>query len=257
MAYPVQTFSNIQALLNYINTQWITNGVEAITGVVGNNVVNALANFIVEYTVNGGLGTVSTNPGVVSLSTPVTVFAVPASEVNWADNIQFEYYVVNATGIPIPITAGFSYVDQYGVTQTSFPARQSVHIGKLFNGSWVQLNNLGVIPTNTVPPNAGQQGRVLFNNGTTNFWGDQQLPILYTDGNWVTPTRWVNGSNNINPQFNSPHFTLFWNDASRYLLRTTSPAEWDYVANGFEIFYPGFNAQLSRANLFLTFNGTA
>ena len=40
MPYPVLTFSNISDWENYLNTNWVTNGNEEITAIVGNNSVN-------------------------------------------------------------------------------------------------------------------------------------------------------------------------------------------------------------------------
>ena len=43
-----QTFPNFADLLAYINSEWITNGNQEITGVIGNNVVNGLLTFITQ-----------------------------------------------------------------------------------------------------------------------------------------------------------------------------------------------------------------
>lgn len=260
MAYPQQTFSTIAQLLNYINTLWVTNGNDEITGVIGNNVVNALANFIVSYEVNGSLANISTSSGVVTVTKPITAFTVGPTSVNWPDNVQNEYYLVNATGNDIPLTSGYSYVDQFFNVQTILAARDAVHIAKATNGSWIRVNNQfgGGGGGGSLPPQSGNNGRVLFTNGSTAAWGDPVLQISGTDVNWTNSKTWVNGSTVFNPQFNSPHFALFWNDIPRFLLQNISPPEWHYISNGFVIDMPGFDhIAFGPVNLFLLFKGSA
>jgi hypothetical protein len=257
MAYPQQTYATIQLLLSYINTDWITNGEELITGVTGNNVVNALANFIVSYTLNSGQAGISTSTGVISLSKPITVFTVTPASIGWPDNVQNEYYIVNATGNPIPLTAGYSYTDTFLTTQTVIPSRTVIHIAKATNNMWVQVNNSVDTSPGVLPGQSGQNGRVLFTSGNSAFWGDQILQLTGSDPNWTNANTWINGSSYTNANFNSPHFCLFWNDASRYLLQNLSPPEWQYEVGGFQVLIPGFNASLLNVNLFLIFKGTA
>lgn len=255
MPYPVQTYPTIADLLAYINSAWVTNGVQAITGVTGNNVVNALAQFIIKYTLNSGLTQISSSTGAVTLPAPMTVFTGVPSSVNWVDDVQNEYYIINATGFNIPLASGFGYMDLFGNIQTSFPARLVTHIAKMSNGSWVLANNLGSGGSGGGLPPQVNDGQVLFTNGTSAFWGDLTMQINGQDANWINPTTWVNGSSYVNTSFSSPYFFLFFNDANRYFLQNSSPAEWGYVANGFQVFYPGFNAQALNVNLFLTFKG--
>lgn len=142
MSLPSQTFSTVQQLLNYINTFVVTNGSELISGEIENNVENALANFIVSYTLNSGKAGISSSSGVVSLSKPFTIFSTPPLSLQWPDNVQFEYYIVNATSSIIPLTTGYSYTDSFGNIQTVIPAHCTVHIAKMTNGNWIQTNNL-------------------------------------------------------------------------------------------------------------------
>lgn len=257
MAYPIQSFGTISSLLSYINSEWITNGIQNITGITGNNVVNALAQFIIKYTLNSGLAQISSvNTGTVTLPAPVTVFTGNPTSVNWIDDVQNEYYIVNTTGFDIPIANGFGYLDNFGNVITNFPARLNIHIAKMSNGSWIRVNNIGSGGGSSLPPQPGHAGQVLFTNGTSAFWSDPTMIINGQDANWINPTTWVNGSSYNNTSFSSAFFTLFWNDANRYLLQNTSPTEWSYVANGFEVLYPGFNAQALNVNLFLVFKGT-
>lgn len=144
MPFPAQTFATIQQLFNYINTFIVPNGVAEINGTEHNNVENALASFIVKYTLNSGLVAIVTAGGAVSLSSPITVLKGAPDTVAWPDNIQNEYYVVNATGRDIPILSGLGYVDANQVVQTVFPTLQVVHMAKAANGQWIQINNFAV-----------------------------------------------------------------------------------------------------------------
>lgn len=254
MPTPSMTFTTLQQLLNYINSVFITNGANGITGDEGNSILNGLGNFIQSYTLNSKLASISSTPGiVVTLPTPITVFTQVPTSIQWIDNVQNEYYIVNATGFNIPLSGGFSYVDQYGTPQTVIPFRSSIHIAKATNGSWVQINNLGGGGSGNLPSVIGHQGQSLFNNGASAFWGDGILEIPAGDANWINATTWVNGSSYNNLSFSSPKFALFWNELSRFLLKNTSPVEWQYVLNGFQVFDAGFNSAF--ANVVLWFKG--
>jgi hypothetical protein len=254
MAFPAQTFSTIGQLIAYINTYIIPNGLQEIDGTEHNNVENALANFIVSYTLNSPLATLINSTAPYSLATPITVFAADPTSVSWPDNLQNEYYIVNATANNIALQGGFSFIDAFQVPQTFFPARAAIHIAKATNGQWIQVNNLGGSASG-LPPQPGHQGQVLFTQGSTAFWGDEVLQIAAADPNWVNGTTWQNGFSVNNPSFSSPHFLLFWNDINRFLLQNSSPAEWQYVSNGFQVLLPGWDAQAQNVNLFLFFKG--
>lgn len=241
-------------IIAYINQYINTNGVNAITGAENNTALVYLANAILNYSVNGSLAGISSSTGVVPLSKPITLFSVVPASINWPDNFQFEYYIINATGSNIPITSGYSFVDQYGVPQTIIPARTSIHIAKSTNGQWIQVNNLGAGGgSGNLPPETGHEGQSLFTNGTTAFWSDSVLFIPAGDANWINSTTWVNGSSYSNPYFSSSKFMVFWNDLSRFLLQTSSPVEWQYVSNGFQALIGGFDS--ATANVFLFFKG--
>ncbi len=240
-------------IIAYINQYITTNGINSITGAENNQALTYLANAILNYSVNGSLAGISSSTGVVPLSKPITLFSVAPTSINWPDNFQFEYYIINATGVNIPITAGYSYVDQYGVSQTVILARTSIHIVKATNGQWVQANNLGGGGTGNLPPQTGHAGQSLFSTGTSAFWSDGIYPIYAGDANWINATTWVNGSSYMDPYFSSSKFLLFWNDLSRFLLQTASPTEWQYFTNGFQVLAAGFNS--ATANVFLFFKG--
>lgn len=121
----------------------------------------------------------------------------------------------------------------------------------------------GIIPGNkggggggggTIPPQGGNDGKVLYTNGTNTFWGDQTLMLFGNDANWVNGTDWVNGSSYINESFEAPFFTLFYNDASRYLLQPSG--EWQYITNGFRVLLGSFDGPVQNAVMVLIFKGT-
>lgn len=220
MALPSQTYSTIQQLLNDINSRFVPNGVEAITGDIGNSQLNGLANFIVKYSVNAQLAGISSSTGVVSLSKPITIFSVTPTSLNWIDNVQFEYYIVNATSSIIPLTTGTTYVDNTQTVRTSVPANASIHIAKTTNGSWVQINNLSnnvVSNTSTIltqfiigdvgsPMTAGQTILVLtypliVNNSVLVSKDGTILPIGLNDRISYTA---VYTSTNVTLTFNAP-----------------------------------------------------
>ena len=249
MPLPNQTFSTIQQLINYINTIFITNGANGITGAEGNNILNGITTFLQNYLVNNSLVTIyNTNPGTVyMLQTPMTLFTTVPISIQWPGNVQNEYYIINATSQNIPIAAGYSYTDKYGTVQTNIPARTSIHISKATNQSWVQVNNLsGSGSGGGLPPSIGHGGESLFTDGNSPFWASGIMPIFEGDLNWVGATEWVNG-HSYNVTLPSGVFLIFWNDASRFLL----PAEYVFVTGGFNVLVGGFNS--ASANVFLFF----
>lgn len=247
---PSQDFTTLQQLLNYTNTYFVTNGVNSITGDEGNNILNGLAKFIQSYTMNNGLTGISSSTGVVPLSKPITIFSVAPASFNWGDNVQEEYYIVNATGVAITSTTTF--IDSFGTTQNSIAPRDSVHISKATNGTWYRINNVSGSASGGLPPMTGNAGKGLFNDGTSAFWGDNVLQIPAGDANYINSTTWVNGTS-YTLVLPSPHFLFFWNETNRFLLRNVSPVEYGYVTNGFTVFSPGFDS--ANSNVFLLFKG--
>lgn len=252
MPLPVTTFANIQALLNYINTNIVPNGANEITGEEHNAVENALANFIVSYTLNSGLAGISSSTSVIPLSKPITIFTIAPTSISWPDNIQNEYYIINATGSDIPLTAGYSYIDQYGVAKTSIPTRTSIHIAKATNSSWIQVNNLPGGSGGGLPAQAGHEGEFLTTNGTSASWFSPCLAITSAD---FEP----DGVTYINTDLVNNTFLLFWNDVPRFIYNASeAPAqiEWQYrVGGGFEILMPGFDASANDYHLYLFLKG--
>jgi len=248
MPLPNQTFTTIQQLINYINTVFITNGANGITGAEGNNILNGITTFLQSYLVNNSLVTIyNTSPGTVyMLQTPMTLFTTVPTSIQWPNNVQNEYYIINATSQNIPIAAGYSYTDQYGTVQTTVPARTSIHISKATNQSWVLVDNLGGGGSGGLPPVTGHGGESLFTDGNSAFWAPGIIPIYEGDSNWVSATEWVNG-HAYDIQVPSSDFLIFWNEAGRYLL----PAEYTLVAGGFNVLVGGFNS--ASANVFLSF----
>lgn len=252
---PTQTFSTLQQLIDYFNAVIVANGVNSITGPQANNSFNGLASFIKSYTVNNGLAAVSSSSGAVALSKPITIFTAVPSSIGWSDNVQEEYYIINATGLPLPILSGLSFTDSFGTQQTTVIPNDAVHIAKATNGTWFRINNISGAASGGLPPEAGNGGKSLFNNGTTAFWADGVLQIPAGDANYVTPTKWVNG-HSYTITLPSSFFLMFWNETNRFMLRNTSPVEYDFNGGtGFNVFVPGFDGSVN--NLFLFFKSAA
>lgn len=148
MPYPSQTFNTFDELLAYINSFWITNGSQEITGLIGNNVVNALLTFVRQSPLNYQRAKVSSTAIHFGATHPVNIFTVtPPLDVSFGDNIYNEYTFVNATGQDIPLLAGLSYYDVNLNNITYIPSNQIVNISKAENGLWIQTNNFATSPT--------------------------------------------------------------------------------------------------------------
>lgn len=252
MPLPSQTYNTIQELITDINTRFVPNGENAITGDVGNSQLNGLANFIIKFTVNSGLVGISSSGGVVPLSKPMTVFTTVPTSINWPDNIQNEYYIINATGSPIPLTAGYFYVDQYASTQTVIPARTCIHIAKATNNSWIQVNNVGGGGSDGLPPQTGHEGEFLTTSGDSPAWFSPCLFISSDDFE-------SDGVTYLNPNLINNKFLLFWNDLPRFIYsedQNASQIEWEYVEEGgFQILMPGFDANTNSYFLCIFLKG--
>jgi hypothetical protein len=251
MSLPSTTYSTIQQLINDINTRFVPNGMELITGDIGNSQLNGLADFIVKYTLNSGLAGISSSTGVIPLSKPITVFTVVPTSINWPDNIQNEYYIINATASDIPLTSGYTYINQYAVAQTIIPARTSIHIAKATNGSWIQVNNISAAGS-ILPPQTGHSGEFLTTNGTSASWFSPCLFITSADFE-------ADGVTYINTDLVANKFLLFWNDIPRFLYDVEwnpSQIEWEYQpGGGFKILMSGFDASLNSYYLCLFLKG--
>lgn len=230
MALPSQTFSTLAELINYINTKIIPNGMREIDGEALNNALNALAQFIEEYTVNGGLLDLETDSGIViEVSKPMTVFIGAPTSVQWPNNPQNEYYLVNATGYDIPLSAGFVFVDAYQDEKNIIPANQVVHIAKAPNGSWIQVNNFGGSTGGGLPPQAGNSGKILATNGSSAFWVGATHRV--TSSNFSSATECPL------PALAAFDLEIFWVDLPNFTFQWTP-----LVGGGFEMTAPGFDA---------------
>lgn len=142
MSYPTQTFNTFDDLLGYINTNWITNGNQEITGIVGNNVVNAELSFIRKSPLNWQKCQIASTGGVVVATRPVLiVYGVVPTSISWTDNIYNEYILVNTTSEDIPILGGLGYYDINAAFKTTLLAGSIIDIFKAENNLWFQGNS--------------------------------------------------------------------------------------------------------------------
>lgn len=244
MAYPNQTFASVALLINYINTKIVTNGTQEIDAVAMNNVLNAICEFIVDYTVNGSLADVNSSSGqVIVVSKPITIFTGAPTSIQWPNNVQNEYYFINETGYDIPISAGYSYVDVYEDEKTIIPARQVIHIAKVENGGWVQVNNLSGGGSGDLPSQAGNSGKVLATNGNTPFWVGATHKITKAD--------FDNATECPLPQLAAFDLEIYFYDVANYILEGANG--WSPLpGGGFEILIPGFDSSVGNPIFIIT-----
>lgn len=252
MPTPSQTFTTIQQLLNYINANFITNGRNEITAEEGNNILNSLATFIQTYTLNNSLAKIwAQTSGEVNMTAPINIFTAVPGSVRWTDNVQHEFYMVNATGVNIPLSGGFSYVDAFNTTQTVIPARSAIHIAKTTSATWVQINNLGGNGGGGLPPTTGHSGQSLSNNGTTTEWADMVVFIQNTTAGWQ-----VDGVTYLFPGGAVDYkFMLFFDTLAGWIYQ--EDGQWEYVLDGssniigFKIDVAGINANTQQVRIHL------
>lgn len=213
MPLPSQTFSTIQQLLTYINTFIIPNGANEISGEIHNNVENALSNFIVSYTLNNKKATLVSAGGVVVLPTPITVItSVVPTSIQWVDNVQNEYYILNTTNSTIPLAAGFTYYNTSLIAKNAIPANTSIHIAKATNGQWIQVGQVGTgSGTSTVP----------------SLYGDR-----YNKSSWVDLSDFQNNGTSVAVVNNQLAFTGGASDYSQWMAIPdgTCLEKWEVIA---------------------------
>lgn len=142
MSYPTQTFNTFDDLLGYINTHWITNGNQEITGVIGNNVVNGELSFIRKSPLNWQKCQISSTGGVVVAMRPVVViYGITPTSISWTDNIYNEYILINTTSNDIPIGGGLGYYDINAGFKTTLLSGSIIDIFKADNNLWFQGNS--------------------------------------------------------------------------------------------------------------------
>lgn len=210
MPYPVLVIPFDQ-YLTYVNNNWVTNGQGDITGVIGNNVVNALYQYVYKAPFNSQLVTVVSQSSPYTAINGITRFSgtAPAS-LAFGDNVWNEWQFINATSSPIPFTSGLGYFDINNSFRTSIPARSTIRIGKATNSQWVQtggdaaggqvVTSLRDYPQFTV----GAAGApTLTNNGKT-------LTILDNDIINDLPSIEVHLVPNIVPQTYVPNFNEYF-----------------------------------------------
>jgi hypothetical protein len=139
--YPVNKFPNFSALFTYINNNWVTNGSDEITAVIGNDVVNGLLTFIQQSPINYAKAQIISSGGIVITAKPVSVImTLTPTSLAWVDNIYNQQIIINTTGGVIELANGFSYYDNTLTNQTSIPANTALTIVKATNNQWIQSN---------------------------------------------------------------------------------------------------------------------
>lgn len=250
---PTVTYISFSELAAYIDAKWITNNQGLITGVIGNNVVNGLLTFIEQSPLNWNRATVVSDGIAITAGSQLTpgpvivITGTPSPSLSWADNIYNQYVFINATSGPIPLSNGFTYLDNTLTVQNSIPANQVTEIFKAPNGTWFLGNNLASAGN---VPGGGVSGQLLGNNGTIPIWVPPYFK-LHVAG-FTSATTYSNAN------LSGLYFDLFVNDINRWLLGPEDPgSEWQYFQqvagtnNGFNITIPSFNLQTLAYPIYL------
>lgn len=142
MPYPVQTFNDIPTWENYTNTFWVTNGVQEISGVVGNNVVNGAIKFLKQSPLNWAKVAIYSSGGDIVLSNnflgTALFITTPPDSLSFGDNFYNEYALINMTASDIPLAGSLVYYDTSGQAVDNIPAHTAIGIFKAANDLWVQ-----------------------------------------------------------------------------------------------------------------------
>jgi len=141
MPYPVITFPTIAQWENYVNTAWVTNGEEAITGVVGNNGVNGAIKFLKQSPLNWSKAAIYSSGGDIVLSNEyqgVAMFITTTPDsLSFGSNFYKQYLIINATDAAIPLDTPSGYYTVNGTTTTTIPANSAVNLFLADNDIWV------------------------------------------------------------------------------------------------------------------------
>lgn len=164
--YPQQTFTDFTQLLNYINTEVVTNGNEEIDAIIMNNVVNGLLTFIEQSPLNSPKGTIVSSGGNVVLNSPVTLISgTTPINVTWGNNIYNQYVIINS--LSVPVTTLVSFKDILGNVINSIPPQSVLNLYQLSNGDWVNTNrNIKTYPLQIVVGYPDSDGNILMDNTT-------------------------------------------------------------------------------------------
>ncbi len=240
-------FSDIDQWQTYIDTYIIANGNNDITGPENNEALNGAVQFVRESPLNWSKTDIHGSGGVFVLSKAMTVFITNTpTSISWVDNWYFEYYIVNATTSPIPLTSGTVYYNALLVPLTAIPANTVVHIAKSDNDLWIQVNNAGGTGT-SLPAQTGHDGETLITTGSVPFWGDTHISL--TADNFES-----DGVTYVNSTLQYFTFSIFWNEINRFIYQS----EGEFTRNpsgGFEITIDGFDANTNDCHIELFLKG--
>jgi hypothetical protein len=141
---PSIIFNSISDWEAYIDNFIITNGVEEITGLIGNNAYNGAVTFIKKSPLNWSKAAIYSSGGVVSLADNflgVALFmSVTPTSLTFGDNFYNQYLLINMTDSDIPLAGNLVYYNLSGQPIDIIPAKTSVNIVKATNDLWVISN---------------------------------------------------------------------------------------------------------------------
>lgn len=140
--YPSIVFPSIDDWANYLDTEVVTNGMQLITGLIGNNAINGAVTFIRKSPLNWSKAALYSTGGDVGITDNfqgVAIFTGTApSSITWTDNFYHQYMFINMTTKDIPVKTPLVYYGLSGNPIDIIPANSAVSIFKATNDLWVQ-----------------------------------------------------------------------------------------------------------------------
>lgn len=155
-SYPSITFTTIPDWENYLNTEIITNGIESITGLIGNNAYNGAVTFIKKSPLNWAKISIYSSAGAIPLDDNflgTALFLVTPSSLTFGDNFYNEYVLINMTDNDIPLGNNQVYYNLNSQPIDIIPARTAVTIMKAQNDLWVAVDVYGQSTSSNGQPN--------------------------------------------------------------------------------------------------------
>jgi len=153
---PSIIFAEIPDWEAYIDEFVITNGVQEITGLIGNNSFNGAVTFIKKSPLNWSKAQIFSTGGNIGLTGSflgvVIIMGTPPTSITWTDNFYHEYVIINLTTSDIPVKNPLVYYDLTGTPVMIIPANSCVDIVKANNDLWVERSfNFGTTAVGKQP----------------------------------------------------------------------------------------------------------